>query len=108
MQPSATVQGRTSVLIPDISKPNSFLIETARGGTENMFCAMTAQPLKGQIPAALTSANLEPIKSVTSLAQVQGAFEQAGVGVMSTSLDWNVQAPAAEPIRGNTPNRPRK
>ena len=111
MQPSATVQGRTSVLIPDISKPNSFLIETARGGTENMFCAMTAQPLKGQIPAALTSANLEPIKTFTSLSQVQGAFEQAGVGVMSTSLDWNVQAPepapAARRARSN-PNRPAK
>ena len=105
------MQGRTSVLIPDISKPNSFLIETARGGTENMFCAMTAQPLKGQIPAALTSANLEPIKTFTSLSQVQGAFEQAGVGVMSTSLDWNVQAPepapAARRARSN-PNRPAK
>ncbi|MGV3678295.1 MAG: DUF4384 domain-containing protein [Acidovorax sp.] len=112
MQPSATVQGRTSVLIPDISKPNSFLIETARGGTENMFCAMTAQPLKGQIPATLTNANLEPIKSVTSLAQVQSAFEQAGVGVMSTSLDWNVQAPEPAPAAGRArnanPNRPAK
>lgn len=111
MQTAAMVQGRTSVLIPDISVPNTFMIETARGGKENMYCAMTVQPIRGRVPANLTTADLAPIKGVSSLAQVQGAFAQTGAGTLTTSLDWTVEAPASVPAASSTPrgsSRPRK
>ena len=95
------------LMVPDVSQSNSFLIETARAGTEQVYCAMTAKPLTGRVPAALTNAKLEPLAGVTTIEAVQQQVQaQEGVIAQST-LQWEVEGPVvvAPAAPENTPRR---
>ncbi len=106
-QQAVVAQGHMGLMVPDVSQANSFLIETARPGIEQVYCAMTAKPLTGRVPAALTDAKLAPIAGATSIEAVQQQVQaQEGVIAQST-LQWEVEAPVvlAPPVPEKTPRR---
>ncbi|MBB6579706.1 hypothetical protein HNP33_003822 [Comamonas odontotermitis] len=106
-QQAVVAQGNMGLMVPDVSQSNSFLIETARAGTEQVYCAMTAKPLTGRVPAALTNAKLEPLAGVTTIEAVQQQVQaQEGVIAQST-LQWEVEGPVvvAPAAPENTPRR---
>ena len=71
MMPLAVSAQAVPKLVPDVSQANSFLIETARPGVEQVYCALTQKPLQSRVPAALTEAKLSPIKDMASLEALQ-------------------------------------
>lgn len=106
-QQAVVAQGNMGLMVPDVSQSNSFLIETARAGTEQVYCAMTAKPLTGRVPAALTNAKLEPLAGVTTIETVQQQVQaQEGVIAQST-LQWEVEGPVvlAPAVPEKTPRR---
>ncbi|MFE1573373.1 DUF4384 domain-containing protein [Comamonas odontotermitis] len=106
-QQAVVAQGNMGLMVPDVSQSNSFLIETARAGTEQVYCAMTAKPLTGRVPAALTNAKLEPLVGVTTIETVQQQVQaQEGVIAQST-LQWEVEGPVvlAPAVPEKTPRR---
>ncbi|WP_395027411.1 DUF4384 domain-containing protein [Comamonas odontotermitis] len=106
-QQAVVAQGNMGLMVPDVSQSNSFLIETARAGTEQVYCAMTAKPLTGRVPAALTNAKLEPLAGVTTIEAVQQQVQaQEGVIAQST-LQWEVEGPVvlAPAVPEKTPRR---
>ncbi len=106
-QQAVVAQGNMGLMVPDVSQSNSFLIETARAGTEQVYCAMTAKPLTGRVPAALTNAKLEPLEGVSTIDAVQQQVQaQEGVIAQST-LQWEVEGPVvlAPAVPEKTPRR---
>ncbi|MEN5180807.1 DUF4384 domain-containing protein [Comamonas testosteroni] len=106
-QQAVVAQGNMGLMVPDVSQSNSFLIETARAGTEQVYCAMTAKPLTGRVSAALTNAKLEPLAGVTTIEAVQQQVQaQEGVIAQST-LQWEVEGPVvlAPAVPEKTPRR---
>ena len=106
-QQAVVAQGNMGLMVPDVSQSNSFLIETARAGTEQVYCAMTTKPLTGRVPAALTNAKLEPLEGVSTIDAVQQQVQaQEGVIAQST-LQWEVEGPVvlAPAVPEKTPRR---
>lgn len=106
-QQAVVAQGNMGLMVPDVLQSNSFLIETARAGTEQVYCAMTAKPLTGRVPAALTNAKLEPLAGVSTIEAVQQQVQaQEGVIAQST-LQWEVEGPVvlAPAVPEKTPRR---
>ena len=106
-QQAVVAQGNMGLMVPDVSQANSFLIETARAGTEQVYCAMTTKPLTGKLPAAYTDAKLAPIEGLSSIDAVQQQIKgQEGVIAQST-LQWEVEGPVvvAPPVPEKTPRR---
>ncbi len=97
LQTAAVVQGRHGVLVPDVAQANTFLIQTAKAGEEQVYCAMTQQPLNGKVNKDLTNAKLEPVPNVHDMAAVQQALEATGQVVSSGTYQWTVK-PAAVPV----------
>ncbi|MDR2328419.1 MAG: hypothetical protein LBE58_02370 [Comamonas sp.] len=82
-------------MVPDVSQANSFLIETARPGVEQVYCAQTTKPLTGRVPVALTQAQLAPIEGLTTIEAVQQQIAaQTGV-IAQSQLRWEVEGPVA-------------
>jgi len=94
-QQAVVAQGNTGLTVPDVSQVNTFLIQTARPGVEQVYCAQTAKPLTGRIPAAWTEGKLTPIAGMTSIDPIQQQIAaQAGV-LAQSQLQWKVVAPVA-------------
>ena len=108
-QQAVVAQGNMGLLVPDVSQANSFLIETARPGVEQVYCALTQKPLQSRVPAALTEAKLSPIKDMASLEALQKTIAaQEGVIAQST-LQWEVEGPVvALPEPAAKPAKARK
>ena len=105
-QQAVVAQGNMGLMVPDVSQANSFLIEAARPGVEQVYCATTAKPLTGRIAAALTDAKLSPIPNVTTIDAVQQQISaQEGVIAQST-LQWEVEGPVVQaPVVPEKPAR---
>lgn len=108
-QQAVVAQGRIGLMVPDVSQANSFLIETARPGVEQVYCAQTTKPLTGRVPVALTQAQLAPIEGLTSIEAVQQQIAaQTGV-IAQSQLRWEVEGPVAavpaQPAPAATPAR---
>ena len=95
LQLAPRVQGKTAVLVPDVTAANSFLIQTATPGQEQVYCAATQQPIKDQVAPELVAAKLTPLEGLNDLNQVQQALEASGLVVGSQRIEWTVQAPEA-------------
>ena len=106
-QQAVVAQGNMGLMVPDVSQSNSFLIETARAGTEQVYCAMTAKPLTGRVPAALTNAKLEPLAGVTTIETVQQQVQQQEGVIAQSTLQWEVEGPVvlAPAVPEKTPRR---
>ena len=105
-QQAVVAQGKIGLMVPDVSQANSFLIETARAGSEQVYCAQTIKPLTGRIHAGLTEAKLSPIPSITTIEAVQQQIAaQEGVIAQST-LQWEVEGPVEQaPVAPEKPAR---
>ena len=105
-QQAVVAQGNMGLMVPDVSQANSFLIEAARPGVEQVYCATTAKPLTGRIAAALTDAKLSPIPNITTIDAVQQQIAaQEGVIAQST-LQWEVEGPVVQaPVVPEKPAR---
>ena len=105
-QQAVVAQGNMGLMVPDVSQANSFLIEAARPGVEQVYCATTAKPLTGRIAAVLTDAKLSPIPNVTTIDAVQQQISaQEGVIAQST-LQWEVEGPVVQaPVVPEKPAR---
>ncbi len=105
-QQAVVAQGNVGLMVPDVSQANSFLIETARAGTEQVYCAQTSKPLTGRIHADLTNAKLAPVPNVTTIEAVQQQIAaQEGVIAQST-LQWEVEGPVVQaPVAPEKPAR---
>lgn len=99
-QTAPAVQGRTGLLVPDVSQPDSFLIQAARPGAEQAWCASTQQPLVGKVPDALTEAKLSPLKDYADIGAVRQALEGSGLVVASQALAWQVNGAPAGAAKG--------
>ena len=96
-QTAPAVQGKTALLVPDVGQADSFLIQAAKEGTEQAWCASTQQPLVGKVPEVLTEAKLSPLKDYADIGAVRQALEGSGLVVASQALAWQVNgAPASE------------
>lgn len=101
LQTATVVQGQHGVLIPDVSQANSFLIQTAAAGNEEVYCAMTQRPLTGKVSGTLTNAKLEPVPGVSDMATVRKALEASGQVVSSGAYEWSVKPAKARARRGS-------
>ena len=99
-QTAPAVQGKTALLVPDISQADSFLIQAAKPGAEQAWCASTQQPLVGKVPEALTAAKLSPLADYADIGAVRQALEGSGLVVASQALSWQVNAPASAASSG--------
>ena len=73
-QTAVEVQANRSLLIPDMNNPNSFLIESTKAGSEEVFCVTSQEKLVGKVPAKFTGGTLEPIPGVFDMHDVKAAF----------------------------------
>lgn len=99
-QTAPAVQGKTALLVPDIGQADSFLIQAAKPGAEQAWCASTQQPLVGKVPEALTAAKLSPLADYADIGAVRQALEGSGLVVASQALSWQVNAPASAASSG--------
>lgn len=106
LQQAVVAQGNVGLMVPDVSQANSFLIETARPGIEQVYCAQTAKPLTGRLPAALTDAKLVPLAGVRGIEAVQQQIAaQEGV-IAQSHLQWEVEGPVVQaPVATERPAR---
>lgn len=92
LQKAKQVQGGRSVLIPDITNPNTFLIEATKPGNEEVFCGIGELPAETYLPAPYLAANLEPIASARDLEFVKSSLANPTLDgkLFSTGLKWQV------------------
>lgn len=67
MQRSKIVQGGRGLVVPDISNPNTFLMQASSAGAEEALCILSETSLDKYLPEIYTASKLEPIKSVKDL-----------------------------------------
>jgi len=90
LQPAAQVEGNRSLLVPDVTNPQSFSIQLTRPGGEELRCLATATDPSSKLPPLLQPGPLEPIKA-RSLNAVQEAYEAAMDDVVGEGhLTWRV------------------
>jgi len=83
------IQGQHSVLIPDITQSNEFLIEATKEGEESLYCALTLKPLIVS-NKNLIAGNLEPLNEIKNLDEIQKIFHATGQVVSSGWYSWRV------------------
>ena len=71
LQRSKIAQGGRGLLIPDISNPNTFLMQASSAGAEEAVCIVSETSLDKQLPEAYTAAKLEPIKTAGDLSELK-------------------------------------
>lgn len=71
LQRSKIVQGGLGLLIPDISNPNTFLIQASSAGVEELVCVSSEASLDKELPEAYTLAKLEPIKTAKDFSELK-------------------------------------
>lgn len=75
LQRSKIVQGGRGLLIPDISNPNTFLMQASSAGAEEAVCVVSETSLDKQLPEAYTAAKIEPIKTARDLSELKRLLE---------------------------------
>jgi len=90
MQPAPVIESHRSLLVPDLTNPQSFTIELSTPGTEELRCLATAADPRDKLPVQLRQASLEPI-GMASLDALQNAYQSAvGAPVGEGRLVWTV------------------
>lgn len=92
LQKARQVQGGRGVLIPDITNPNTFLIEATKPGNEEVLCGIGEMPADAYLPDQYLAANLEPIVSASDLDVVRSSLANPALGgkLFATGLKWQV------------------
>ncbi|GAA0724819.1 DUF4384 domain-containing protein [Dokdonella soli] len=91
-QHAAIVQAHRSVLIPDISNPQSFTIEMTAAGKESASCFAASNDITSELTKALGAGPLERIKGVADMEalkqRVLAVAQDAHTGTQA--LQWEV------------------
>lgn len=70
-QPAPIVQAQRSVLVPDITNPNSFTIEMTTPGRESATCFAAPGDIAARLKKGLRAGPLETIKGIRTMAELQ-------------------------------------
>jgi len=99
LQRSKIVQGGRGLLIPDISNPNTFLMQASSAGAEEAVCLVSESSLDKQLPEAYTAAKLEPIKTARDLSELKGFLgNMKSLQTLSVSeYKWKIKGAALAP-----------
>ncbi len=77
LQRSQPMRGNANTQVPDMSNPQSFVIEFDTMGREEVACFATDQEVITKLPPALRGPALQPLMGVRSLDEMQKAFGTA-------------------------------
>ncbi len=100
-QPASLVEGRRSLLVPNIFDPNTFSLEMGAPGQQAVMCLGSDTDLLAKVGTQLSEPPLAPMRSATSLEQVLQTFTAAASGqpVAQQTARWSVvpAAPGSRP-----------
>jgi peptidoglycan hydrolase-like protein with peptidoglycan-binding domain len=91
-QPTEPVQANRSVLIPDITNPNSFSIDLTRAGKEAATCFAVPRDLGTDLASTFPAKPLETIGGIATLAQLGDRFREAARAptLGSATSNWEI------------------
>jgi len=85
------IQGQHSVLIPDITQSDGFLIEATKVGEESLYCALAVEPLVIS-DKKLISGELESLDQIKDLNEIRKILNATGQVVSSGWYSWRIKA----------------
>ena len=104
--PNALISASNAIRIPDWMSPTpGFIMDATSAGSETVGCYATDSDVADKLPALLTSTALVAINGITSMQNVDEAFD-AGLGKQtytSSRIQWLVAPKPAAPAAAAPP-----